>query len=447
MSKTTRYVLAIGLIGQLLHPIRAHADDSGLSTSEVPNRVSPHYQSSMALAWQAYLAKQHEQAVSLYQQALEFSPDSIDAKLWILLQRISHKDWAGARQEGKEILLSNPDNHWANRYMALVDYMQGRHRDAERRYWEALAQSPKDPLMELGLGLSLVMQNRIREGRIHCGRARATLRRDPRVDDCLRIAPKKWTTISQFYVQSGGYTAPLDRDIFASGLVIVEAIAPSGFGFEVDLSGAWSSLPFAEDNSQQYGMGAALFYTGKHLSGWIHYAALSSPNAFGQVVSAYGEYGKLEDFKLGAELAVGLYDGFQTVQFSPEFSYKPTRWLTGTLRPMLQLRFGELQRAEGARDTTLRMSTDISLSASERRGSLSVSAFIGERWFTVENRGLLIWNVDEDIRAGLRAALLLWPKARVSPSLRVRIDFVDHQFGIAHETYVLALAAGVSTTF
>ena len=272
---------------------------------------------------------------------------------------------------------------------------------------------------------------------------------DIRIGQCLDIEKDTWTVRPQVFFLSGFYSDPWDKREFAGGMVIVEASSQNGMGLQLDFSYSWHLLRYSADDFRQSAPGGALFYLKNNAFFWLHYSVLlgnDEDQGVGHVISMYGNYHTPLFMDLGASFDVGLYDGFQTLQVAPEFVYKPKTWFEVKLSFMAQSRFGLILREESAKDKKYRMSNGLSFTFNLPNAVLTLGGFYGRRWFTVENRGLLIWNSDEDIVSGVRLDATLLPEMVISPTAAFRFDYADHQFGLPHEFCIFGFIVGLTAT-
>ncbi len=408
----------------------------------------------LRLGWLNYNALKHEKSLENYLRALELSPTSVDARLGIMLPLMALERWQDALVYGENLLADDGNNMWANRYTALVYYMLERYQDAEALYEKSLEITPDNALMMLGLGLSLVSQNKLDEGKGYCREAGSQMPGDERVRTCLEHKGKPWTYSTQIYTLSGFYTDPWDKDNFAGGLFVQEFNTPVDVGFQLDFSYSWNRMKYEKDDYHQFQPGAAVYYLADYGTYWLHYSLLFSKDDSEQInhiISVYGNYKWEIGLGAGSSLDVGIYDGFQTLQLTPELTFDPASFVSIKLAPMLQMRLGKLRRGIPASGRQLqrkfRGSGELSLSFFVPYTDLTVSGFYGQRWYTVENKGLMLWNSDEEIVGGLRFDAKFKASENISPQIGFRYDYADHQFGEEHEFHILGFMLGLNFSY
>lgn len=416
--------------------------------------IAPGLDSSLRLGWLYYQAEEQELSLVYYKAALVFSPYSIDARLGMMLPLMALEKWQEARKFGEAVLSDDPGNVWANRYMGLVCYQVEDYKQAEQYYRQALEASPDDALMKLGLGLSLVRQERKEEGHLYCREAELSLPYDTRVEYCLTYGEPLWRVRPQLYAHAGFYTDPWDKKEYVGGMMALEVISPIDLGFQLEFSYSWANLRYTVADFEQFNPGLALFYAVEDMDIWFHYSALignDDAQGRGHVISFF--FSHLWDIGvgLGGEIDGGIYNDFQTFQLSAELSYTPVEWFTLRVVPMLQMRFGDVQRQaggpQGVLDRKVHGSGELSFDFSSEYINASLSGFYGTRWFTVENRGLMVWNSDDEIIGGFRLQTTLIPNLIASPYLSMRFDVAEYQYGLSHDFYILGFIAGLSVAF
>ena len=94
-----------------------------------------------------------------------------------------------------------------------------------------------------------------------------------------------------------------------------------------------------------------------------------------------------------------------------------------------------------------RFSTAIDFTAQYRPVILNASVYIGERWFTVEDKGLNVWNSDDEFEWGGKIKAIFHPTEMYSPYMSVRVDKANKQFGLENDYYVTGATAGITATF
>ena len=406
----------------------------------------------LRLGWLYYQSGDHESSLKFYQAALKISPMSADARLGVMLPLIGLERFEEAEPYGKGLLTDDPENLYANKSMALVEYMLGDYERAERMYRKVVEAEPDDAEMKLGLGLALVGSGRYEEGKTQCRAIEEQLRDDARLEFCLKQAARSWVVRPQVYGTGGFYSDPWDKQYFAGGMFVLEVTTPSKFGFQFDFSYSWNGLEYTASDFHQYAPGGAVFYLFEKGIAWAHYALLygnDKTQGTGHVVSLYGDYTTDLNIKLGSSVDVGIYSGFQTFQLAPVLGYVFGDYLTVSVVPMLQMSRGKISRSDGERGkgVSVRGSVSLEFDITVPYAQFELSGFYGSRWFTVENRGLWVWNSDDEIIAGARASLTLFPGEIVSANLAFRFDRAEKQFGLDHKFEIYGFMAGLVGTF
>lgn len=148
------------------------------------------FAASMQQGWQALQAERWEDARRAYEAAAADVPRSEDAWIGLMRARLGMKDLRGAAKAGERALSLAPENLWAHRFLALTRYLLGEYERARVHYERvrvADAAGASDPLIALGLGLTLVRLGEVENGHRLCREAKTALGDDERVLACLAL--------------------------------------------------------------------------------------------------------------------------------------------------------------------------------------------------------------------------------------------------------------------
>jgi hypothetical protein len=423
----------------------AGAQDAALSAL----RHGETYNACLRLGWLAHRRGDAARSLAYYRRALDLAPGSLDAWLGVVQALSALQRWDQAGAETEALLQEYPEHWGALRSLALVRYGQGRFPEAEALYAQALERTPGDPLMELGLGLSLVRQGRVKEGQGRCRAAAAQLGDDARVAACLSPPAAGWGVRPQVYGSAGLYTNAWDAGEFAGTQAVVEATSPSGIGFQVDAAASWFRLRYQAHDAVLGGAGAGAFYVSDRTLLWLHGGFLGSTNSMvtgGALASVHGRR-DIRGVRLGLGVDTGWYPSFLTLQVAPQVGLVANRLLHVWVAPMVQAdnrsQSAGRRRAWALRVPRARGSLEVGCDLRLPGVTAGARAWAGRRWYTVEGQGLHAWSLDDDLRAGLRSQVSLLPDQPVSLMVHWRADYGDRQAGREHRYLVLAAGAAL----
>ncbi len=138
--------------------------------------------------WLALGEARWQDARAAYLDATTRDPDNEDAWIGLMRAHLGASEPRAAIAAGERALALAPDNAWAHRFIALAYYLAADYPRARRHYEHARSASPADPLVALGLGLTLVRLGEPDPGQALCAEAARALPDDPRVADCFALA-------------------------------------------------------------------------------------------------------------------------------------------------------------------------------------------------------------------------------------------------------------------
>ncbi|WP_017235394.1 lipopolysaccharide assembly protein LapB [Pandoraea sp. B-6] len=110
-----------------------------------------------------YLAGDMEKARALYQRAAQQTPMNPAAKLGLARVALRQRRLDTALALYRGLLVAQPDNPVFCEGLGTVLDLQGRHADAQVVYRAALASHPEVQGLRVNLGLSLILDNKLRE--------------------------------------------------------------------------------------------------------------------------------------------------------------------------------------------------------------------------------------------------------------------------------------------
>lgn len=134
---------------------------SALDRLSGPRKES--YLASLRRGWLLYRLGRYAESVDAYQHAIAAAPQSIEARVGLLLPQQALKHWSDAEATAKAVLAIDPQSYLANLRLAFTLYNLGRFTEAATLYGQLKEHYPSDPEPRSGLGWSLLKQARTAE--------------------------------------------------------------------------------------------------------------------------------------------------------------------------------------------------------------------------------------------------------------------------------------------
>jgi tetratricopeptide (TPR) repeat protein len=116
---------------------------------------SPHqqgYLASFRRGWLMYRANRHAEAVVAYKIAAKAEPESIEARLALLLPLMALKRWDDVVVLAEDVLKRDPENYLALQRLAFAKFSSEHFPEAEVVYRRLVAHYPSDVEMRSALG-------------------------------------------------------------------------------------------------------------------------------------------------------------------------------------------------------------------------------------------------------------------------------------------------------
>lgn len=135
------------------------------NVAKILRRDGNHYVAVLRAGWLSYKLGYHERAIKHYRKAIALSPDSLEAKLGVILPQIAQADWRAAEVSARAALALSPKDYYGNSRLAWVLYSQGKYTEALRFYQAVLKRYPSDLDMQLGVGWTLLKMGRRTDAR------------------------------------------------------------------------------------------------------------------------------------------------------------------------------------------------------------------------------------------------------------------------------------------
>ena len=140
--------------------------DRALSeTLEVLKLDPNHYLGNYRAAWLYYYKGNYQQSINYYEKAATLKPDSVEAKLGLLLPLMAQKNWTKAEALARKLYAKAPYNYYAGSRLAYIFYAQGKYDEAETQYKKVIEAFPSETDMILGLGWTYLKQGKKQSAR------------------------------------------------------------------------------------------------------------------------------------------------------------------------------------------------------------------------------------------------------------------------------------------
>lgn len=408
------------------------------------------YQTLLQKGWQERQNKNYNSAVMFYQKAIALNNLAVDGHVGLLWSYIEKKDFISAEELVDKLIVQFIDNIWIRKGAAWTYYNRERYADAVKNYRYVLNESGEDREMRIGLVIALFKQGDIGQARKEYEKLDHEGKNDIRVAGIYQKSG--WIFKPQFYSTYKKLVDPVDRSYILALNLGAEILHTSGIGFYIDLSLFLSDMPKQSTSkrsnlSMEFLPGASIFYAQDKYLLWTRYSLLAgskNENA-GHAVNLYGNYHFSRFFIAGLGFDIGLYDGYKTVQFTPEIGFKINQKFFIKAVPMLQRNWGSKIGSLTLEKTRFSFELDFELSL--KAVKLNISGYYGLRWFTSENRALLIWNSDEELNWGLKVKALFFPNNKFNIYASFRLDNAIRQKGLENSTIIFSATVGIIFTF
>ena len=115
--------------------------------------------------WLLYLLEKYDASATAYRAAVKAEPESVEARLGLLMPLLAVRKWVDAEKEALAALKLDPNNYLANSRLAYAYYNLTRYKDAEERYRKVVELYPGDTEMRAGLAWALFQLGRYDEAK------------------------------------------------------------------------------------------------------------------------------------------------------------------------------------------------------------------------------------------------------------------------------------------
>jgi tetratricopeptide (TPR) repeat protein len=119
---------------------------------ELPSPQRDGYLASFRRGWLMYRANRHADSVVAYKIAAKTEPESIEARLAILLPLMALKRWDDVVVLAEDVLKRDPENYLALQRLAFAKYSSEHFPEAEVVYRRLVEHYPSDVEMRAALG-------------------------------------------------------------------------------------------------------------------------------------------------------------------------------------------------------------------------------------------------------------------------------------------------------
>ncbi|NOZ84851.1 MAG: tetratricopeptide repeat protein [Deltaproteobacteria bacterium] len=421
------------------------------------SRTGPSFDLMLKTGWLYYRLKDNESAARAYRKALEFQPESEKAKLGLTLPLIGDGRWHEVEKVCNEVIEEDPLSYWAWVRLGLALYEQGSLAAALSAYNKALELRPGDLNALLGLGWTSVMlggNESLDAAEHYFLAARAVAPKDARVTKGLQAVAKARST-PMFSGLAGIYGTyrrflGLDNDrafLWATTVVCQGAVSKIA---ELYLSYNMVEITWHNDYSaMQHEIEAAfslhLWRGGEVFAGYVHvFGDLDTTNHL-QVALLETKH-EIGPVSLGLGGALSFYPDGRVLQVEPSMTWSPSESLSirGTLTvlhnsdpPARSVWSWELlpspaplpgypldDAAIWPREARTLFSGSLNatwLPLSDLK--LSLSAWGGERYYYVADRGHTLYSTDDLLLFGGKIQLGYDVISHLSFLVELRADY------------------------
>jgi len=430
------------------------------------------YENCMKQGWEARKKGDYDEAVRKYRCAAGENPLSEDAHTGLLYSYLEKKDYESAALMAPGLIEKFPENMLIRKGAALAYYHRKKYGDAVRQYRIILEKGGEDPEMRLGLGLSLARDGRPEEGKAECLKCADSMAGDGRLGYCTG-EETSWTLRPQVYYSRRFFGGAWHTDSINSVTAAFDAFHRSGIGLYSEFTYLWYkytykslysvSLPSrpgppgpplempavrtTAKNYRQLIPGLGIYYWTEKYSILARWTVINEKNSVtrnSHVLSLHG-YRTFGSFTLGASWDEGFYKNFGTLQAQPEIGLSFLDRFTVKVLPMIQY-CNSSGILTGIRKKA-RYSAGIRLEAELASMNLSASGYYGPRWYTVEEHGSIINNIDIEYLWGTKITADIFPKKTFSPFVSIRLDRAVKQYGERRNFFNTGLTAGLKMNF
>jgi tetratricopeptide (TPR) repeat protein len=120
--------------------------------TELPSPQRDGYLASFRRGWLLYRLNQHAESVAAYKLAAMAEPDSIEARVALLLPLMSLTRWNDVAALAEDVLKRDPENYLALQRLAFAKFSSEHFPEAEVLYRRLIAHYPSDIEMRAALG-------------------------------------------------------------------------------------------------------------------------------------------------------------------------------------------------------------------------------------------------------------------------------------------------------
>lgn len=139
--------------------------DSLDALNKIQDDRSDSYMVTLRKGWLLYSLGRYEESVVQYRKAIKARPESLEARLGVMLPLLAWKKWVDVEKVGLEALALDGKNYLAHSRLAYAYYNLERWSKAEEHYKAVVDLYPGDVEMRSGYGWSLFKQGKFEAAR------------------------------------------------------------------------------------------------------------------------------------------------------------------------------------------------------------------------------------------------------------------------------------------
>jgi tetratricopeptide (TPR) repeat protein len=133
-----------------------HLEAALAALDELPQPQRSGYAALFRRGWLHYRLAHHDQALIAYKAASLLNPDSIEARLAMLLPLMAQERWAEVAVIAEQVLRRDPDDYLALSRLAFAKFSSQHYPEAEAVYRRVVELYPSDIEMRAGLGWAVL---------------------------------------------------------------------------------------------------------------------------------------------------------------------------------------------------------------------------------------------------------------------------------------------------
>jgi len=422
----------------------------------VSSSFSSYYDSMMKRAWNFRQEKKLQLAENIYRKILTLKPDFENAWVGLLYTLNSMEQFENVEKIADKLVVDYPQNVFVRKAAAWTYYNLGRYYDAVINYRYAFDKTGTDD-MRIGLGLALKKIGKDDEAREICMQCKDEVQSSYGWKLCMGEDKHSITLTPSIYINQMTYNGESSKKFSRSVSASMDIFSDYGFG--IFLSGRSLSYTLNNDagSSREISSNISFYY-----ASWDkeRYSTFKDPDSFiwfgwtridpDLDIDTGGNYFSanlsktFHRLKLDFGYGAGIYDDFQTGQFSISVSYFPYKNLSLNIKPVFLKAYGS--KSDSITEFKDRFSMEAGCSYTREGTLISLSFYKGERWLYALNNGISVWTGDEEFDYG--GGFLLKGKGDIfSPYFEITLDHVNQAYGYEKDYTIAGATLGFSYSF